>query len=62
MARNTTQNYLRFVLIYNYVKSVFIIVEKKMKDTKVLSFKKNDTGMGSYEEGRLIIFPPQQRL
>ena len=62
MAHNTTQNDLRFLLIYNYVKSVFIIVEKKMKDTKVLSLKKNGTGMGTYEEGRLIIFPPQQRL
>ena len=62
MAHNTTLNYLRFVLIYNYVKSVFIFVEKKMKGTKVLSLKKNGTGMGSYEEGWLIIFPPQQRL
>ena len=40
MAQNTIQNYLR------YVKSVMIIVEKKTKDGKEVSLKKNGTGMG----------------
>ena len=39
MTQNTTQNCLR------YVKSVMIIVEKKMKDAKGVSLKKNGTGM-----------------
>ena len=40
MAKNTTQNCLR------YVKSVMIILEKKMKDAKEVSLKKNGTGTG----------------
>ena len=40
MAKNTTQNCLR------YVKSVMIILEKKMKDAKEVSLKKNGTGAG----------------
>ena len=39
MAKNTTQNCLR------YVKSVMIILEKKMKDAKEVSLKKNGTGL-----------------
>ena len=41
MAQNTTQNCL------NYVKSIMIIVDLKMKDTKEVSLKKNGTGMGN---------------
>ena len=41
MAQNTTQNCL------NYVKSVMIIVDLKMKDTKEVSLKKNGNGMGN---------------
>ena len=40
MAQNKTQNYLR------YVKSVMIIVERKMKDAKEVSLRKNGTRMG----------------
>ena len=40
MAQNTTPNCL------GYVKSIMIIVEKKMKDAKEVGLKKNDTGMG----------------
>ena len=42
MTQNSTQNYLR------YVKSVMIVVEKKMKDSKEVSLKKNGTGMDIY--------------
>ena len=39
MAQNTTQNCLR------YVKSVMIIIDLKMKDTKEVSLKKNGSRM-----------------
>ena len=39
VAQSTNQNYLR------HVKSVIIIIEKKMKD-KIMNWKMNGTGMG----------------
>ena len=39
MAKNTTQNFLR------YVGSVMVIVELKLKEAKEVSLKKNGTGM-----------------